>query len=343
MIHHGDALERIRDMPSSKYHGTLCDPPYGISFMGHAWDHGVPSAKLWAEVLRVLKPGAHLLAFGGTRKWHRLACNIEDAGFEIRDTLMWVYGSGFPKSKNLEGGLGTALKPGWEPIILARRPLAGTVEQNVREHGVGAIAIDASRIGGSGGTRRSGQSAYPVDADGKEDRSGSWARTGHTVVSLDVGRWPANVILDEEAGALLDAQSGVLSTNSGVIRRHHAAMGYQGGAAGSSRKVKADSGGASRFFYCAKASRRERDAGCEELGGNKHPTVKPIALTTYLARLILPPIDGARMLTPFCGSGSEMLGALAAGWAHVDGIDSWDEACRTARARIANREGGSAS
>lgn len=164
-IHEGDALAILRTLPSDHYHGSLTDPPYGISFMGHAWDHGVPSAEVWAEVLRCLRPGAHLLAFGGTRTFHRLACAIEDAGFEIRDCMQWMYATGFPKS-------------------------------------------------------------------------------------LDVS--------------------------------------------------------------------------------------KPIALARYLARLILPPIHGARMLTPFSGSGSEVIGALQAGWSHVDGIDSWDVAVRISRARIAH-------
>ena len=327
-LHHADVLDALRAMPDNSFHGCLTDPPYGLSFMGHQWDHGVPSAEVWREVLRVLRPGAHLLAFGGTRTFHRLTCAIEDAGFEVRDCMMWLYGSGFPKSHNGPWG-GTALKPAWEPIIVSRKPLAGTVAANVQAHGCGGLAIDASRVEAGGpdvnarknkgtGERFGGRTFGVMHGDGS-----GWEATQ--------GRWPANVILDEEAGAALDAQSG----------------------------------GASRFFYCAKASRAERDAGLEGFAAqatsrygeqgqgptpqqtprkpveqrNVHPTVKPLALAAYLARLILPPVEGTRLLVPFCGSGSEMLGGLRAGWSHVEGIDSWDVAVRIARARLAHAAG----
>ena len=367
-------------MPDNSFHGCLTDPPYGLSFMGHQWDHGVPSAEVWREVLRVLRPGAALLAFGGTRTFHRLTCAIEDAGFEVRDCLMWLYGSGFPKSldvgKALDkaagavrglvererpdgkktghattgfvagatdsslkrsdvalteaarqwSGYGSALKPAFEPIIVARKPLVGTIAQNVQAHGCGALAIDASRVGADGATRRGSQAPYPKRSDGKDDRSGSWARTGHSVEPAPKGRWPSNVILDEEAGAALDAQSGHLQSHGGGGT---VSMGYRGGSMQYRPIPKGDSGGASRFFYCAKASKAERGKD------NIHPTVKPLALTTYLARLILPPVEGSRLLVPFCGSGSEMLGGTRAGWSHVEGIDSWDVAVKIARARTA--------
>ena len=146
---HADCLDAMRAMPADSVDSIVSDPPYGLAFMGKEWDHGVPGVPFWAEALRVAKPGAHLVAFGGTRTYHRLACAIEDAGWEIRDCLSWLYGSGFPKSHNLDGdwqGWGTALKPAWEPIILARKPLVGTVAANVAAHGTGALNVDGCRI-----------------------------------------------------------------------------------------------------------------------------------------------------------------------------------------------------
>lgn len=404
VIHHADVLDALRAMPDNSFHGCLTDPPYGLSFMGHQWDHGVPSAEVWREVLRVLRPGAAMLAFGGTRTFHRLTCAIEDAGFEVRDCMMWLYGSGFPKSHDVSKaidreagakrevvgksntcigpsmsrsriahhvpdhgndwqsantitapateaarqweGHGTALKPAWEPIILARKPLDGTVAANVQRWGCGALAIDASRVEGlaekPGGKIRTvrhfdGHETGRADKDAPEPNP--------------LGRWPANVIFDEEAGAALDAQSGHLhgaGSRQGPQAKWSPAKaeGWGNIGTGPSGARFGDSGGASRFFkqcdyteedarfmYCAKASRKERDAGVE--GGSSHPCVKPLALTTYLARLILPPVEGARLLVPFCGSGSEMLGGTRAGWSHVEGIDSWDVAVKIARARTA--------
>lgn len=379
VVHKADVLDALRAMPDNSFHGCLTDPPYGLSFMGHQWDHGVPSVEVWREVLRVLRPGAHLLAFGGTRTFHRLTCAIEDAGFEIRDCMSWLYGSGFPKSLDVGkvapafAGHGTALKPAWEPIILARKPLAGTVAANVQRWGCGALAIDASRVDGVvlDSERRAsarGASQFFALGDKQEGERHSPA-----------GRWPANVVLDEEAGAALDAQSGkrpsasntkpstggtIMSGLSGEARPN----GYRAFANGN--PYRGENGGASRFFYCAKASRAERDAGLEGFaaasggeathredgspgtrspragagrnGGsrNVHPTVKPLALAAYLARLILPPVEGTRLLVPFCGSGSEMIGGLRAGWSHVEGIDSWDVAVRIARARLAHAAAG---
>lgn len=380
VVHKADVLDALRAMPDNSFHGCLTDPPYGLSFMGHQWDHGVPSVEVWREVLRVLRPGAHLLAFGGTRTFHRLTCAIEDAGFEIRDCMSWLYGSGFPKSLDVGkvapafAGHGTALKPAWEPIIVARKPLEGTVAANVQRWGCGALAIDACRVPGladkPGGRIRSvrhfdGHETGRADKDAPEPNP--------------LGRWPANVVLDEEAGAALDAQSGkrpsasntkpstggtIMSGLSGEARPN----GYRAFANGN--PYRGENGGASRFFYCAKASRAERDAGLEGFaaasggeathredgspgtrspragagrnGGsrNVHPTVKPLALAAYLARLILPPVEGTRLLVPFCGSGSEMIGGLRAGWSHVEGIDSWDVAVRIARARLAHAAAG---
>jgi site-specific DNA-methyltransferase (adenine-specific) len=367
VVHQADVLDALRAMPDNSCHGCLTDPPYGLSFMGHQWDHGVPSTEVWREVLRVLRPGAHLLAFGGTRTFHRLTCAIEDAGFEIRDCMSWLYGSGFPKSLDVGkvapafAGHGTALKPAWEPIIVARKPLEGTVAANVQRWGCGALAIDASRVPGladkPGGKIRSvrhfdGHETGRADKDAPEPNP--------------LGRWPANVVLDEEAGAALDAQSGTLRNGgqnaTSLSRSPRGASGLDSLTKGTARP--GDSGGASRFFYCAKASRAERDAGLDGfaiqqtqklnpggmaarreeaglgLGRNVHPTVKPLALAAYLARLILPPVEGTRLLVPFCGSGSEMIGGLRAGWSHVEGIDSWDVAVRIARARLAHAAAG---
>lgn len=397
-IHHGDALEILRTLPSDSYHGTLTDPPYGISFMNAKWDHGVPSAEVWTEVLRCLKPGAHLLAFGGTRTFHRLACAIEDAGFEIRDCMQWVYATGFPKSHdvskaidreagaereivgpptpggkgkfNVYGsitrppatapatawhGYGTALKPAWEPIIVARKPLDGTVAQNALKHGCGGLAIDACRVEGPKPETTRG-------AGGAHGRYGSIGGQGR-IFDDGLGRWPANIIFDEAAGAMLDQQSGNRPGMSGGGSHRADYEGGMFGAIDCEHTARGDDGGASRFFYCPKPSSAERDAGLEEAcsraeatrrkegspgskcaaagaGGenrrNVHPTVKPVALARYLARLILPPIPDARMLTPFSGSGSEIIGAAQAGWHHVDGIDSWDVAVRISRARVAH-------
>lgn len=331
MIKLGDVVSVLREYPDNTFDGVLCDPPYGLSFMGKRWDYDVPSVDLWREVLRVCKPGAPLLAAFGSRTYHRGVVRIEDAGWEIRDSIVWMYGSWFPKH-------GSALKPAHEPYVLARKPLEGTVAANVARWGVGALAIDACRIGDEGR-----------------------AEEGKTVA----GRWPANVILDEDAGAALDEQSGNRpGMSSGGKGRRDASMFGVGGVT-KPETIRGDSGGASRFFYCAKASRSERDAGCGDLpartggeatdreddsagaknpragagsiGGsrNHHPTVKPLALCEYLARLILPPKPGV-LLVPFAGSGSEVVGALRAGWPEVVGIEREAEYVEIARRRVAH-------
>lgn len=344
----GDALARLREMPDAHFDACLCDPPYGLSFMGKAWDHGVPAKETWAEVLRVLKPGAHLLAFGGTRTHHRLMVAIEDAGFEIRDCLMWLYGSGFPKSLDISksidkaagaerkkgdprvyagghvqnhgggkqgyhdwsgkgvhredfpstdaaklwDGYGTALKPAWEPIILAMKPCTGTFAENALRHGVAGLAIDAGRIPANGDSLNGGRISTISDGwdrPWKHDAAAVEECRKRGVESVakaeDLGRWPANVLLDEESARLLDEQAG----------------------------------GVSRFFYVAKADTAERTAGGER---NTHPTVKPIDLCAYLAKLLLPPGGSRRLLVPFSGSGSEIIGALRAGWLEAVGIEN---------------------
>lgn len=454
---HADCLDAMRAMPDASIDAVVTDPPYGLSFMGRDWDHGVPGPAFWTEALRVAKPGAHLVAFGGTRTYHRLACAIEDAGWEIRDCLSWLYGSGFPKSldvskaidkldatdeqkrrrfkftewvrstgatarqideatgtrmgghytssasqqaimtrQHLEAcrhllgdvpewvereadirsvesrnmaerqvvgvvtkgssplpgnhdgtwadgqsdgtfnitapatdaarqwqGWGTALKPAWEPCILARKPIVGTVAANVTAYGTGAINVDACRIG---------------------------------------ERWPANVALDEEAAAMLDEQSGIARPKTGRVGQR----GGKGFGMFDDEKSAAvigtwpadPGGGASRFFYTAKASRSERNDGCDAIearpqdptrdadapGGNNprnrgaaprvnsHPTVKPVALMRWLVRMVTPP--GGVVLDPFCGSGSTLVAAIEEGFDCI-GVEREAEYVAIIEARVA--------
>lgn len=294
-----DCLGAMSWMPDASIDSIVTDPPYGLSFMGKAWDHGVPGVPFWAEALRIAKPGAYLVAFGGTRTYHRLACAIEDAGWEVRDCLSWLYGSGFPKNARL------ALKPAWEPAILARKPMAGTLDQNEARYRTGGINVDACRIGDE--VRFNPPAVTCWTDQGFQAR----ATEGKTVA----GRWPANVLLDEEAAAALDAQTGTL--HSGTMRANARKTEGLGRALGAGWKPEdsdrlvtiGDSGGASRFFYCAKASKSERGAG------NTHPTVKPIALMRWIVRLVTPP--GGIVLDPFAGSGTTGLAARAEGMSAI--------------------------
>lgn len=394
-IIHGDCMDVLPFLASDSFDSCVTDPPYNLEsikkrfgadgakearakqtgvyarqskgFMGKTWDSDVAfQPAMWAEVFRVLKPGAHVLAFGGSRTYHRLASAIEDAGFEIRDQIMWLYGSGFPKSHNLDGeweGWGTALKPAHEPIVMARKPLTGTVAQNVSQWGVGAINIDGCRVGADGGTKRSGQAEYPKKPDGTEDRSGTWARTGHDIVELDSGRFPANVIHDG-SGEVLSGFPETAPARRGR-RNPPKATGILGAFAGddAERFGYEDEGSAARFFYCAKASRADRNDGLAEfkavfrVNGNKwtdqdyrvargerppsaetgprknpHPTVKPTDLMRYLCRLVTPP--GGHVLDPFLGSGSTGRGAVLEGF-EFTGIELTAEYVPIARARIA--------
>ncbi|CRD54416.1 DNA methyltransferase [Stenotrophomonas indicatrix] len=208
MIHIGDCLEVMRGMAENSVDAIATDPPYGLSFMGKRWDYDVPSTEIWAECLRVLKPGGHLLAFAGTRTQHRMAVRIEDAGFEIRDMIAWVYGPGFPKSHNGEWGA-TALKPALEPITLARKPIVGTVEANWREHGTGALNIDGCRVEAEHATGWCG--AAGLGYHGGCSADGGYARPVN-------GRCPANLIHDgsEEVLAAFPAAPG----QQGDLRGH---------------------------------------------------------------------------------------------------------------------------
>lgn len=351
ILYAGDCIEVMKRMPGSSVDAIVTDPPYGLEFMGKGWDgFGTPLGfqtwtEAWAlEAFRILKPGGHLLAFAGTRTYHRMASGVEDAGFEIRDCIAWMYGSGFPKSLDVSkaidkaagaerdrvveyagtsgslsgprvnvidpgepitaaaaaaAGWGTALKPAFEPVVVARRPLIGTVAANVLEHGTGALNIDACRIGSDAGwsypNGRGGQGWHGKDSLGKNlDKP----------IESSAGRWPANIALDATAAKMLDEQSG---TSSSTIGKPRSAGNGHGWGMTETGAEYADTGGASRFFYTAKASRQDRNVG--GLADNTHPTVKPTELMRWLIRLVTPP--GGIILDPFGGSGSTGLAARA--------------------------------
>lgn len=350
----GDCRDSMRGMPPDFVSSIVTDPPYGLEFMGAGWDRGVPNAEFWSAALRVAKPGAHLLAFGGTRMFHRLMCEIEDAGWEIRDTLMWVYGSGFPKSLDISkaidkaagaervvvgkrtngnkgggaktfdddsyewkaefdvtvpatelakkwDGWGTCLKPAWEPIVLARRPLVGTVAENVQQFGVGGLNIDGCRV-------PAGSDYSELDVTQGGGRQSGFG-TGRSEFSPGDGRFPANLIHDGSDEVLTlfpNSVDGVAVQRNGGGQK----IGVRC-FSGSTGIVRPDvgfggSGSAARFFYCAKASSEERGTG------NNHPTVKPLELMRYLVKLVTPP-DGI-CLDMFCGSGTTVVAARQLGY-----------------------------
>ncbi len=479
-IYNQDCLYKLKELDDSSVDSIVTDPPYGLSFMGKKWDYDVPSVEIWVECLRVLKPGGHLLAFAGSRTYHRMAVRIEDAGFEIRDQIMWVYGSGFPKSHNIgkavdkqggnllgkevadlvkkkrleiglstiqlaelgkfygktnhggsvsnwetgrgritpeqfnklieilnlennpiietkrevigkqtndnnfrfyssgryqwntEGqkrkesiditkgnseweGWGTALKPAHEPIVMARKPFKGTVVNNVLEWGTGGINIDASRIGTEKLTNK-GMSSLGVMHDD------NWK--SKKVENEVEGRFPANIIFDEEAGEILDEQSGISkSGKSRGLTPTKARSWKNSSIQGINRIDHDDKGGASRFFYCPKTSKKDRNEGLDEfetkqtVGGgggignyendvnsssgkygsekapskNNHPTVKPTDLMLYLIRLVTP--ERGTTLDPFMGSGSTGKAAVRGGFDFI-GIEREKEYIEIAKARI---------
>ena len=302
----GDCLEVLTAMEDSSVDSIVTDPPYGISFMGRKWDYDVPSVEIWEQCLRVLKPGGHLLAFAGTRTQHRMCVNIEDAGFEIRDMIAWVYGSGFPKSQNvgkkLEGwdGWGTALKPALEPITVARKPFKGTVAGNVLEHGTGAINIDGCRVadGSETGKKKPAYKPNKLNAVyGSGMGGGDWQNIN--------GRWPANLIhdgSDEVTELFPQAKPSKSGGKSGLDpgmwagKKQFERGGHDDNGGSAARFFQQCKGSAARFKYCAKANKKDRGEG------NNHPTVKPTDLMAYLVRLVTPP--GGVVLDPFMGSGS---------------------------------------
>jgi len=368
-IYNEDCLEGMKLLDDNSIDNIVTDPPYELGFMGKKWDNtGIAyNIELWKECLRILKPGGHLLAFGGTRTYHRMACAIEDAGFEIRDQMQWIYGSGFPKShdiskaidkqagaerevvgtyqhpdgkpRNIDNhkankdariadqewgmkqsgfqpitapatpeaqqweGWGTALKPANEPIVVARKPLSEkTIAENVLKWGTGGLNIDGCRIptednlNGGRYSDNKGEITCNVYTPTINKRSkGDY--------NQPAGRFPANIILDEEAGKMLDEQSGV-TTNTRHMSYKRSGGEFIDGIPSQPEKgwFKQETGGASRFFYCAKASKKERGEG------NNHPTVKPVSLIKYLVTLVTPP-DGV-CLDPFTGSGTTAIACI---------------------------------
>ena len=379
---HGDCRAVMAGLPAASVDAVVCDPPYGLSFMGKDWDHGVPGVAFWSAALRVAKPGAHLLAFGGTRTFHRLAVAIEDAGWEIRDTVMWVYGSGFPKSHDVGKGIdkaagaerevvgrasaagafshngphsafshdapardniditvpataaaqqwdgwGTALKPAWEPIIVARKALEGTVAANVLAHGTGALNIDGCRVEYLADERvqtfwnnRGGATINAAES------VGVIPRTGEDAYDASKGRWPANLIHDGSDEVLAGFPQSGASKSGGKAGWQDQ---YVGGTYKPIERTGYDepAGSAARFFYCAKASKADRDEG------NMHPTVKPTALMRYLCKLVTPP--AGTVLDPFMGSGSTGKAARMDGFGFI-GIEQDADYIAIARARIAH-------
>ncbi|GAA2629937.1 DNA-methyltransferase [Streptomyces axinellae] len=356
-LHHGDSLDILPTLPDASVDAIVTDPPYELGLMGRTWDRtGIAyNVDLWRDCLRVLKPGGHLAAFGGTRTYHRMAVAIEDAGFEIRDSLHWIYGSGFPKSLNLDGdhaGWGTALKPAHEPVVLARKPLAGTVGANVARHGTGALNIDACRTEAGQDYRDKCASVVNLDSNRNGDAYGEW--TGVREDSAhSAGRWPTNVVLthppllDEHGAPIgdacadgcvpgcpvadMDGQSGVTVSRIGKPRGAAAGDGWGMTATGAEYS---DHGGASRFFpvfrYAPKAPSSERPRLPD---GTTHPTVKPLGLMRWLVRLVTPP--GGKALDPFAGSGATLEAAVledlrAIG---IERDEPYAELCRTRLAK----------
>jgi DNA modification methylase len=405
----GDSLEVLKELEDNSVDSVATDPPYGLAFMGKKWDYDVPSVELWEQVFRVLKPGGYLLSFGGSRTYHRMVVNIEDAGFEIRDQIMWIYGSGFPKSHNIgksvdkllgnerevvgskkgQGnipndrgnwglkpntdvildkgnteweGWGTALKPAHEPIVMARKPLSEkTVAKNVLEYGTGGINIDGCRIKYDENNKpipqlEKGKTKVNSNKKMFDGQSTHNSRTEAVIGGSLDGRFPANVIHDGSD----EVTECFPKTKSGAMKREVGGYGgdsifFNGKSVPSNQY--GDSGNASRFFYCAKAGRRDRDDG---LGGeyklcgmmeddnyaiktgsgnlretkrkNTHPTVKPTSLMQYLIRLVTPP--NGTVLDPFNGSGSTGKACAYETIGKYIGIDLDEEYINISKARI---------
>ncbi|MEQ4283186.1 DNA-methyltransferase [Pseudomonas syringae] len=363
-----DIEERAAYRASMPSHAGACGPNGGHrSIAAEAGKYDLTPAGMrafqaftldWAtECLRVLKPGGHLLSFAAARTYHHMAVGIEMAGFEIRDQIMWVFGSGFPKSHNLKGehvGWGTALKPAHEPICMARKPFPGTVAANVLEHGTGALNIDACRIGVV-------DAAYARNCSGDRGNAGTRSIEAQSATSLRAGggsaasgRWPANLIHDgsDVIVGMFPAEAGAAAP---VMGTEPTANGFSGAVSYSGMRERmagafhGDTGSAARFFYCAKTSRSDRHAGLIDPGpqfkkgttlrkvettdtkGNNHPTVKPTDLMAYLLRLVTP--TGGKTLDPFMGSGSTGKAAVLEGFDFI-GIEQDAAYMAIAEARI---------
>ena len=422
---HGDCREMLKQLPDASIDSIVTDPPYELGFMGKSWDStGVAyDVTVWQECLRVLKPGGHLLAFGGSRTYHRLAVAIEDAGFQIRDQIMWVYGSGFPKSLNIskaidkaagaerevigsklgqagyslaqskgspvyQGGFGgggnsnkeseitapatveaqqwdgwgTALKPAHEPIVMARKPLEGTVANNVLKHGVGGINIDGCRVGDEI-IKTSGGRSVAITGDERVGAALGMYGKSTPLNTEHQGRFPANFIHDgsDEVLALFPQTTGSWGVRTERPNRSPFVSGNENLV---STNQRSESGSAARFFYCAKANKKERNAGLDpdlfplqnytdanKMGGagdtmltgsgnprdgrkhNFHPTVKPVALMRYLVRLVTPP--NGTVLDPFAGSGTTLVAATMEKFDCI-GIEMTDEYLPIIEARVAH-------
>jgi hypothetical protein len=321
-VHHGDCLHVLRDLPADSVDAVVTDPPAGISFMGKSWDGDKGGRERWSawlaeimrEALRVTKPGGHAFVWALPRTSHWTACGVEDAGWEIRDRVVHLFGTGFPKSKNLGDGWGTALKPAAEDWWLCRKPFQGTVAANVLAHGTGALNIDGTRV--ESGTdyhdlqvTQGGHHRHDVGLSG-DSRNGTFTPAA--------GRWPANVLLDGDAAAELDA-TGPHTKDGVAVNRNRPEEGSTYGASsymiGDRRRddvTYGGEGGPSRFFptfrYQAKAPAWERP----KVNGVAHPTCKPSDLVRWLARLVCPP--GGVILDPFAGSGTTVEAAIIEGF-----------------------------
>ncbi len=374
-----DCMVAMKDIPDNSIDSLISDVPYGLSFLGKRWDYDVPSVEVFKEMLRVAKPGATALIFAGARTQHRIATNIEDAGWILKDCIMWIFGQGFPKSTDISkqidkqsgmerkvvgirksdgwrsgktssvgqylinygpyipitepatpeaklwnGWHSHGLKPAYEPIIVAMKPNEGSYAENALKWGVAGLNIDGGKIG---------INQIKAHHAPKGTFAGGEERKSDTNYYNNLGRFPANLILDEEAAQELDKQSGISRSRANI----------------KSDNRKNDTGGASRFFkvieddyprfiYCAKASSSERNRGCEELEDNReptknnHPTVKPLKLLEYLCILTKTPTGGI-ILDPFAGSGTTCMAAKKIGRTYI-GIEQDEEYCKIARARI---------
>lgn len=325
ILHRGDCLEVLKQIEANSIDALITDPPAGISFMGKDWDSGknfIPvMTEIFQEVLRCLKPGAHGLVWALPRTSHWTAIALENAGFEIRDVVTHLFGTGFPKSHNLGEGRGTALKPASEHWILVRKPISEkTVAANVLKWGTGGINIDECRI--ECPPIRTIQGGKKINSNNFNNPDGN-GEIRYSVYENTKGRFPANLVLDEQAAEMLDEQSGQLSQCGGPKKTTHDQGMFGIGTPGHIYR-EADRG-ASRFFYVAKANKKDRG------DGNNHPTVKSTKLMEYLIKLITPP--NAIILDPFIGSGSTGVAAKRLGFQFI-GIEKNEEYFKIAERRI---------